>query len=157
VDQSGNAYVTSVTNSPNFPTANPLQASNGGELDAFVSLISSNVAAAGIFRTGFWAIDSTRNWQWDATDKYLWLWDANDLYVWLGQAGDIPGRGGLQWRRDRRDGRFPERFLGDRHEPEWCVGRRRRLLLVGPDRRHSSRFAIVVRPVDEPARLTRPI
>jgi beta-propeller repeat-containing protein len=41
VDGSGNAYVTGVTFSTNFPTANPLQASNGGDYDAFVTKINA--------------------------------------------------------------------------------------------------------------------
>jgi len=41
VDGSGNAYVTGPTYSLNFPTKNPLQASNGGEMDAFVTKINS--------------------------------------------------------------------------------------------------------------------
>ena len=41
VDSSGNAYITGPTYSTNFPTMNPLQASNGGEMDAFVSKINS--------------------------------------------------------------------------------------------------------------------
>ncbi len=45
VDSVGNSYVTGSTNSTNFPTANPLQASNGGGGDdAFVLSISSNGA-----------------------------------------------------------------------------------------------------------------
>jgi hypothetical protein len=38
VDGVGNAYVTGGTSSTNFPTANPLQASNGGS-NAFVTKI----------------------------------------------------------------------------------------------------------------------
>jgi hypothetical protein len=41
VDSSGNAYVTGLTDSTNFPTANPLQASNGGGLDAFVATLNA--------------------------------------------------------------------------------------------------------------------
>ena len=41
VDGSGNAYVTGYTNSTNFPTTNPLQASNGGGTDAFVTKINA--------------------------------------------------------------------------------------------------------------------
>jgi hypothetical protein len=42
VDSSGNAYVTGVTTSINFPTANPLQGSNGGgTYDAFVTKINA--------------------------------------------------------------------------------------------------------------------
>ena len=37
VDSGGNAYVTGGTASTNFPTANPLQASNSGSSDAFVT------------------------------------------------------------------------------------------------------------------------
>src|SRR5258708_12625847 len=43
VDGSGNAYVTGGTNSTNFPTASPLQASNAGSFDAFVVSISAPV------------------------------------------------------------------------------------------------------------------
>ncbi len=41
VDGSGNAYVTGITQSTNFPTANPLQATNGGGYDAFVTKINA--------------------------------------------------------------------------------------------------------------------
>jgi len=41
VDSSSNAYVTGYTNSTNFPTANPFQASNGGGYDAFVSKLNA--------------------------------------------------------------------------------------------------------------------
>ena len=40
VDSSGNAYVTGQTSSTDFPTVNPLQASNHGDFDAFVAKIS---------------------------------------------------------------------------------------------------------------------
>jgi hypothetical protein len=40
VDASGNAYVTGGTASTNFPTANPLQAANGGGGNAFVAKIT---------------------------------------------------------------------------------------------------------------------
>jgi hypothetical protein len=43
VDGSGNAYVTGQTGSTNFPTANPLQASNAGGSDAFVTKINASV------------------------------------------------------------------------------------------------------------------
>ncbi|OYV78460.1 MAG: hypothetical protein B7Z73_19760, partial [Planctomycetia bacterium 21-64-5] len=41
VDGSGDAYVTGYTGSTNFPTSNPLQATNGGVYDAFVAKISA--------------------------------------------------------------------------------------------------------------------
>ncbi len=41
IDPSGNAYVTGFTNSTNFPTANALQATNGGFQDAFVTKINA--------------------------------------------------------------------------------------------------------------------
>ena len=42
VDSSGNAYVTGCTQSTNFPTASPLQASNGGgACDGFVTKINA--------------------------------------------------------------------------------------------------------------------
>jgi len=40
VDSSGNAYVTGYTESTDFPTANPLQATNHGNGDAFVAKLS---------------------------------------------------------------------------------------------------------------------
>jgi len=43
VDASGNVYVTGGTNSTNFPTLNPIQATNaGGEFDVFVTKIGIN-------------------------------------------------------------------------------------------------------------------
>jgi hypothetical protein len=41
VDSSGNAYVAGVTNSANFPTANPLQPASGGDYDAFVTKLNA--------------------------------------------------------------------------------------------------------------------
>jgi hypothetical protein len=41
VDAAGQAYVTGSTQSTNFPTANPVQATNGGGFDAFVAKISA--------------------------------------------------------------------------------------------------------------------
>ena len=43
VDSCGNAYVTGYTQSTNFPTVNPLQATNHGSSDAFVAKISSGM------------------------------------------------------------------------------------------------------------------
>src|SRR4030067_1099367 len=40
-DSSGNAYIAGETESTNFPTASPIQASNAGGYDAFVAKISS--------------------------------------------------------------------------------------------------------------------
>ena len=45
VDPGGGAYVTGVTSSTNFPTANPLQAINGGGQDAFVTKINASGSA----------------------------------------------------------------------------------------------------------------
>jgi len=41
VDAAGSAHVTGATNSTDFPTANPLQAANGGGGDAFVSKLNA--------------------------------------------------------------------------------------------------------------------
>jgi Beta-propeller repeat len=41
VDASGQSYVTGTTSSPNFPTVAPLQATLGGESDAFVTKLSA--------------------------------------------------------------------------------------------------------------------
>lgn len=46
VDASGNIYVTGQTFSTNFPTANSLQATNGGSSDAFVARIAVSAAAS---------------------------------------------------------------------------------------------------------------
>ncbi len=45
LDSSGNAYLTGQTSSPNFPTANPLQAALGGSSNAFVAEIKSDGSA----------------------------------------------------------------------------------------------------------------
>jgi hypothetical protein len=42
IDAYGNAYVTGYTSSQDFPTANPLQASNAGSYDAFVASLGPN-------------------------------------------------------------------------------------------------------------------
>jgi uncharacterized repeat protein (TIGR01451 family) len=45
VDASGNAYIAGFTNSGNFPTVNPLQASIGGNNDAFVTKLNATGSA----------------------------------------------------------------------------------------------------------------
>jgi len=45
VDGSGDAYVTGYTLSTNFPTANPLQATNHGSVDAFVAELNAHGSA----------------------------------------------------------------------------------------------------------------
>ncbi len=45
VDSSGNAYVTGQTSSGDFPTMNPLQLSNAGSFDAFVSELNPSGSA----------------------------------------------------------------------------------------------------------------
>jgi Beta-propeller repeat/Abnormal spindle-like microcephaly-assoc'd, ASPM-SPD-2-Hydin len=45
VDSAGNAYVTGTTYSTDFPTVNPLQPTNHGELDAFVTKINADGTA----------------------------------------------------------------------------------------------------------------
>jgi Beta-propeller repeat len=45
VDSLGNAYVAGSTKSSNFPTANPLQASNAGGMDAFLTKLDSTGAS----------------------------------------------------------------------------------------------------------------
>ncbi len=42
VDSAGTAYVTGSTSSTNFPTADPIQATSGGETDAFVTNLSAS-------------------------------------------------------------------------------------------------------------------
>ena len=50
VDALGNMYVTGYTRSADFPTFKPLQASNGGEADVFVSVLNPQ-GSAFIFST----------------------------------------------------------------------------------------------------------
>jgi hypothetical protein len=45
VDSSGNAYVTGLTLSTDFPTVNPIQATNGGYYDAFISKLNAGGSA----------------------------------------------------------------------------------------------------------------
>ncbi|OHB71796.1 MAG: hypothetical protein A2W23_00015 [Planctomycetes bacterium RBG_16_43_13] len=45
VDSSGNAYITGKTDSTNFPTASPIQASKAGGRDAFVAKINASGSA----------------------------------------------------------------------------------------------------------------
>jgi hypothetical protein len=45
VDNAGSAYVTGYTNSTNFPTKNPLQATKGGSYDAFVTKLNASGSA----------------------------------------------------------------------------------------------------------------
>jgi murein DD-endopeptidase MepM/ murein hydrolase activator NlpD len=45
VDSSGNAYITGSTGSTNFPTANALQATYGGNADAFVTKLNTSGSA----------------------------------------------------------------------------------------------------------------
>jgi len=71
VDSAGNATITGVTFSTNFPTSSPLQAASGGSGDAFVTRINSTGSAPLVYSTylggsgldrGFAvALDSTGN------------------------------------------------------------------------------------------------
>lgn len=45
IDSSGNVYVTGLTTSANFPTANALQSTPGGGVNAFVTKINASGAA----------------------------------------------------------------------------------------------------------------
>ncbi len=45
LDSGGNAYITGATYSTDFPTTNPVQTTNGGDADAFVTEINGNGAA----------------------------------------------------------------------------------------------------------------
>jgi hypothetical protein len=45
IDSTGNAYVGGATNSTNFPTASPIQSSNGGTGDAFISKLNTSGTA----------------------------------------------------------------------------------------------------------------
>jgi hypothetical protein len=42
IDGAGNAYITGDTDSPNFPTAGPVQANMGGSVDAFVAKLNQS-------------------------------------------------------------------------------------------------------------------
>jgi len=74
VNGAGNAYVTGYTNSTNFPTSRPLQASNGG-INAFVLSISVGTSKVGIFNSteGRFLLDANGNFTWDGAppDRYF--------------------------------------------------------------------------------------
>jgi hypothetical protein len=70
VDSAGNAYITGLTDSTDFPTRNPIQAATGGSFDAFVTklnatgnaLIYSTYLGGSDFEQGFAiALDSGNN------------------------------------------------------------------------------------------------
>ena len=70
VDSAGNAYVSGITGSANFPTVNPFQPSQGGFSDGFVSKInasgsaltySTNLGGSGADGATSIAVDSTGN------------------------------------------------------------------------------------------------
>lgn len=68
VDTSGNAYITGITNSTNFPTANPIQAASNLNFDAFVTKLNSQGSAL-VYSTylGGKNFDSARGIAVDAT------------------------------------------------------------------------------------------
>jgi beta-propeller repeat-containing protein len=82
LDSSANAYVTGVTNSTDFPTANPLQASNGGGQDAFVTKL--NAAGAALLSSTYLGGS-----QGDAANSIA-LDAAGNAYVTGSTAGDFP-------------------------------------------------------------------
>jgi beta-propeller repeat-containing protein/all-beta uncharacterized protein len=97
VDSSGNAYVTGVTESTNFPTANSIQASNGGGYDAFVTKINAagsalvystylggngNEGGAGI------AVDASRNTYVTGSTSSTNFLTANSIQASNGGGGD---------------------------------------------------------------------
>jgi RHS repeat-associated protein len=61
VDISGNIYVTGVTSSTNFPIANPVQATNGGSGDAFVTRLNA-VGSALVYSTYLGGNDLDQGW-----------------------------------------------------------------------------------------------
>jgi Beta-propeller repeat/Putative binding domain, N-terminal len=81
VDGAGNAYVTGLTDSPDFPTANALQVSGGGGADAFVLSIFSlpqpfaaggeALAAGG--GSGSLSLTFPPGWAWTASSDASWL------------------------------------------------------------------------------------
>ncbi len=52
IDSAGNAYVTGQTDSTNFPTKNPAQATPGGSGDVFVAKISDDAICPSVLRSG---------------------------------------------------------------------------------------------------------
>ena len=58
-----------------------------GTLNTLVVTKNRLPAVGGVFRSGFWATDSNRNWQWDASDNYFTLGQAGDVSV----VGDFDG------------------------------------------------------------------
>jgi hypothetical protein len=61
VDPGGSAYVTGYTFSTNFPTYNPLQAANGGSVDAFITKLSSD-GSSFVFSTYLGGSGDDRGW-----------------------------------------------------------------------------------------------
>jgi hypothetical protein len=81
IDDSGNAYLTGMTESPHFPTVNPLQGSSGGGRDAFVLAIFSlpqpfatggeAVSAGG--GSGSISLTFPQGWAWTASSDASWV------------------------------------------------------------------------------------
>jgi hypothetical protein len=61
VDSAGNAYVTGLSRSTDFPTKNPLQAAKGGDDDAFVSKINPTGSAL-VYSTYLGGINGTQGY-----------------------------------------------------------------------------------------------
>ena len=72
VDRAGSAYVTGYTNSTDFPTKLPYQASNQGYVDAFVTKLPP-LDKIGVAYSGYSMLDLNGNFDWDGptTDKLI--------------------------------------------------------------------------------------
>ncbi len=118
VDQAGNALVTGLTDSPDFPTADPIQASLAGEADAFVAELNA-AGGALVFSTylggsdyefplpgvvptagpkvalgqngAVWVVGSTDSQDFPVVHPIQpWLGGAPTVFVCLMQAGALP-------------------------------------------------------------------
>jgi hypothetical protein len=102
LDSAGNAYVTGQTNSSNFPTAGPFQATLGGSMDAFVAKYLFPPSAATLISPSGAIGTSTPTYMWNAvagvTYYQLWVNDSTasgKIQTWYtaAQAGCAAGTG----------------------------------------------------------------
>lgn len=84
----GSIWVAGQTTSSNFPTRNPVQATNRGALDVFLTKISEPVKI-GVFRNGAWFQDNDGNVAYEGSDRQGSFGIAGDIPV----AGDWTGDG----------------------------------------------------------------
>jgi hypothetical protein len=77
VDSAGTAYITGSTSSTNFPTASPLQGSNAGGLDVFVTKIASHFYQGQDVAVGS---DGKSRVLWTALDGKSVIWSMDNSF-----------------------------------------------------------------------------